>query len=93
MFFGVTNQVWQSIWNITLDMMQYRAMARNTMQYEGLAVDGDPNTCSFTSREESPRWWQVMLNMMMVMVNMMMVIVHLMMVMVNDVCVWSGIVA
>ena len=25
----------------------------------GLAVDGDPNTCSFTSREESPRWWQV----------------------------------
>ena len=81
-------------------MMQYRAMARNTMQYEGLAVDGDPNTCSFTSREESPRWWQVMLNMMVVMVNMarvnlmmVMVIVHLMMVMVNDVCVWSGIVA
>ena len=66
-------------------------MPRNTMQYEGLAVDGDPNTCSFTSREESPRWWQVMLNMMMVMVNM--VIVHLMMVMVNDMCVWSGIVA
>lgn len=28
----------------------------------GLAVDGDPNTCSFTSREESPRWWQVSLN-------------------------------
>ena len=25
----------------------------------GLAVDGDPNTCSFTSREETPRWWQV----------------------------------
>ena len=72
-------------------MMQCHAMPRNTMQYEGLAVDGDPNTCSFTSREESPRWWQVMLNMMMVMVNM--VIVHLMMVMVNDMCVWSGIVA
>ena len=27
----------------------------------GLAVDGDPNTCSFTSREESPRWWQVLI--------------------------------
>ena len=33
----------------------------------GLAVDGDPNTCSFTSREESPRWWQV-ITMLMVMV-------------------------
>jgi len=26
-----------------------------------LAVDGDPNTCSFTSRQEGQRWWQVSL--------------------------------
>ena len=32
----------------------------------GLAVDGDPNTCSFTSREESPRWWQVRTKLMVV---------------------------
>ena len=24
-----------------------------------LAVDGDPNTCSFTTRQEGQRWWQV----------------------------------
>jgi len=24
-----------------------------------LAVDGDMNTCSFTSRKEGQRWWQV----------------------------------
>ena len=24
-----------------------------------LAVDGDPNTCSFTSRDQGQRWWQV----------------------------------
>ena len=24
-----------------------------------LAVDGDPNTCSFTSRKGEQRWWQV----------------------------------
>jgi len=27
-----------------------------------LAVDGDPNTCSFTTRQEGQRWWQVSLN-------------------------------
>ena len=26
-----------------------------------LAVDGDPNTCSFTTRQEGQRWWQVWL--------------------------------
>ena len=26
-----------------------------------LAVDGDPNTCSFTSRREGQRWWQVLI--------------------------------
>ena len=25
-----------------------------------LAVDGDPNTCSFTTRQEGQRWWQVL---------------------------------
>ena len=27
-----------------------------------LAVDGDPNTCSFTTRQEGQRWWQVSLS-------------------------------
>ena len=27
-----------------------------------LAVDGDPNTCSFTTRKEGQRWWQVQYN-------------------------------
>ena len=27
-----------------------------------LAVDGDPNTCSFTSRQEGQRWWRVSLD-------------------------------
>ena len=26
-----------------------------------LALDGDLNSCSFTSRKDGPRWWQVVL--------------------------------
>ena len=42
------------------------ALARPTTQSDvlwsygpDLAVDGDPNTCSFTSRDQGQRWWQV----------------------------------
>ena len=42
------------------------ALLRDTTQSDvlwsygpDLAVDGDPNTCSFTSRKGEQRWWQV----------------------------------
>ena len=42
------------------------ALKRTTSQSEtlwsydpDLAVDGDPNTCSFTPQSDVQRWWQV----------------------------------
>ncbi len=44
------------------------ALKRSTSQSEtlwsygsDLAVDGDPNTCSFTPQSDVQRWWQVSL--------------------------------
>ena len=45
------------------------ALKRTTSQSEtlwnydaALAVDGDPNTCSFTPQSDVQRWWQVKTN-------------------------------